>query len=305
MEQARTVEHFKVKHNRITGLIYAIISSASFGMIPMFTVPAIKAGMDNSSIIFYRFAFSTLLFSLLILCKRPDMRIREKAILPLLILTLFYAFCSLFLLTSYSYMPTGVATTIHFLYPVFVTVLMVAFFKERLSLKLIASVVLAISGVALLSLNGGGGAISMKGVAIVLVTVFCYGSYIVGVNKTKVKEMDSMAVTFYVLLLTTVFCIANIAISGHTLQAIPDMHIGLNLVMLGFIPTLVSNLCLVLAIKHIGSTTTSILGCMEPLTAVVIGVLFLGEQLVPMQYAGIAVVLISVLIVLTDKTSAK
>ena len=269
MEQARTVEHFKVKHNRITGLIYAIISSASFGMIPMFTVPAIKAGMDNSSIIFYRFAFSTLLFSLLILCKRPDMRIRKKAILPLLVLTLFY------------------------------------FFKERLSLKLIASVVLAISGVALLSLNGGGGAISMKGVAIVLVTVFCYGSYIVGVNKTKVKEMDSMAVTFYVLLLTTVFCIANIAISGHTLQAIPDMHIGLNLVMLGFIPTLVSNLCLVLAIKHIGSTTTSILGCMEPLTAVVIGVLFLGEQLVPMQYAGIAVVLISVLIVLTDKTSAK
>ena len=251
MEQARTVEHFKVKHNRITGLIYAIISSASFGMIPMFTVPAIKAGMDNSSIIFYRFAFSTLLFSLLILCKRPDMRIREKAILPLLILTLFYAFCSLFLLTSYSYMPTGVATTIHFLYPVFVTVLMVTFFKEMLSLKLIASVVLAISGVALLSLNGGGGAISMKGVAIVLVTVFCYGSYIVGVNKTKVKEMDSMAVTFYVLLLTTVFCIANIAISGHTLQAIPDMHIGLNLVMLGFIPTLVSNLCLVLGqTKH-------------------------------------------------------
>ena len=44
---------------------------------------------------------------------------------------------------------------------------------------------------------------------------------------------------------------------------------------------------------------------MEPLTAVVIGVLFLGEQLVPMQYAGIAVVLISVLIVLTDKASAK
>lgn len=287
--------------SRLKGLVYAIISSASFGMIPLFTMPAINAGMSNESIIFYRFAFSTLLFALLVAKQRPCMKIPRAAALPLVMLTLFYALCSLFLLTSYAYMPTGVATTIHFLYPVFVTVLMVTLFKEKLSLKLAISILLAVAGVALLSLNGVHGDISGKGLAIVLVTVFCYGAYIVGVNKTNVRTMDGMAVTFYVLLLTTVFCAGHLLVIGSPLEAIPDFNVGFNLVMLGLVPTLVSNLCLVLAIRHIGSTTTSVLGCMEPLTAVIFGVLFLGEQLAAMQYAGIAVVLASVIIVLTDK----
>lgn len=287
---------------RFQGIIYAIISSAAFGMIPMFAVPALRSGMNTSSVLFYRMLFSVTLMGILLLARGASIRISFQQLVTILGLSVFYTASSLFLLESYLYIPSGIATTIHFLYPVFVTILMVGLFKEKLSHMMIAAVAMAVGGVWMLSLGGNGGSISIPGVLMVLITVVAYGAYIVGVNKTSANRVDGMVMTFYALLFTAFFCGINVYLREGRVDAIPDITTGVNLVLLGLIPTLVSNLFLILAIHKVGSTVTAVLGCMEPLTAVGVGVLFLGETVTTVQYLGIIVILVAVALVILARS---
>lgn len=290
---------------RFQGILYAMISSATFGMIPLFAVPVLRSGMNTASVLFYRMLFSALLMGVLLLVRRSSLRISTRQFFTILSLSVLYTASSLFLLESYLYIPSGIATTIHFLYPVFVTMLMVGFFKEHLSKVMTLAVMMAVGGVWLLSMGGGGGAISVPGVGMVLITVVAYGSYIVGVNRSCANRVDGMVMTFYVLAFTAMFCGINVLFDGGGLQRIPTINIATNLVLLGLIPTLVSNLFLILAIHRVGSTVTAVLGCMEPLTAVGIGVLFLGESITAVQYAGIAVILVAVAMVILGRGRGK
>lgn len=282
---------------RFQGILYALISSATFGMIPLFAVPALRSGMNTSSVLFYRMAFSVLLMGILLLSRRTDMRISRRQLFTILGLSVFYTASSLFLLESYLYIPSGIATTIHFLYPVFVTVIMVTLFHEKLSRTMFAAVIMAVAGVWILSSGGSNGTISIPGVIMVLITVVAYGSYMVGANKSCAGSVDGLVMTFYVLLFTACFCGLNVWLREKSLDPIPDLHTGMNLVLLGLIPTLVSNLFLILAIHKVGSTITAVLGCMEPLTAVMAGVLCLNEFIAGAQYAGILIILLSVALV--------
>lgn len=283
---------------RFQGILYALLSSASFGMIPMFAVPALRSGMSTTSVLFYRMAFSAVLMGLLVLVRKTDMRITRRQLFTIIGLSVFYMASSLFLLESYLYIPSGIATTIHFLYPVFVTMLMVSLFHEKLSAIMMIAIALAVGGVYLLSSGNSGGSISMFGVGIVLITVVAYGSYIVGVKQSCASRVDGLAMTFYVLFFTALQCGVNVLFHGEGLDPIPGFGIGLDLVLLGLIPTLVSNLFLILAIHKVGSTITAVLGCMEPLTAVAVGVLFLGEEVRGLQYFGIVVILVAVALVI-------
>ncbi|MEG0500305.1 MAG: EamA family transporter, partial [Rikenellaceae bacterium] len=110
------------------GLTYALISSATFGLITLFTVPVIHSGTLNSvSILFYRLLFATLGVGVACLINRDSFAIRVREIPKLLLLGIFYGMTAFFLLLSYSLIPSGISTTIHFLYPVAVTLLMILF----------------------------------------------------------------------------------------------------------------------------------------------------------------------------------
>ena len=136
---------------------------------------------------------------------------------------------------------------------------------------------------------------ALVGIGLVLITVVGYGSYLLFYSRPLIRQLDSAVSTFYVLLLTTLFCSLALLLRGEEgLQAVPDWATAVNLLLLSTIPTLCSNLLIVLAIRRVGSTPTSVLGCMEPLTAVVLGVAFLGEALSALQTAGIFTVLAAV-----------
>lgn len=278
--------------------MYGIISSSTFGLIPLFALPALRAGVGIDSVMFYRFGISALALALWMLVRRHDLKVTAKEFAALFVLGLFYALTALFLTTSYLYIPSGVATTVHFLYPVVVTAVMILFFKDKVSLPVIFAAFFAIAGVYMLSSGEGGGAVGGKGLLLVLLTVVTYALYIVGVNKSRVRNMDGLKLTFYVLLSCTVVFGANLLVRGNGLDAIPDASIGVYLVLLALIPTLVSDFTLILSVQHVGSTTTAVLGCMEPLTAVGIGVLFLHERLGVVQVAGILAILLAVSVVI-------
>ena len=286
------------------GVLFAVVASAVFGMIPLFSLPLMRAGMAVSSIVCYRFALSTVALGVLLALRRTSFRITFPQFLSLLGLAVFYALTALLLTASYKYIPTGISTTIHFLYPVMVALLTIFLFKGKVSPVIVVAIALAIAGVALLSLSGlKAQNIDPKGIAVVLATVVTYGSYLAWLPNSRVKGMDGTKITFWLVFnCTWLFALHILITEGpHGFSAVPDGHCALNLILLALLPTLVSNLTLVQAVQRIGSTATSVLGSLEPLTALLIGLLVFHEHCTPMQFAGILVVIAAVILVIVRK----
>ena len=164
---------------------------------------------------------------------------------------------------------------------------MVTFFKDKVSVSIIIATIMAIGGVYLLS-GSEGGTLNSTGLALALTTVLTYASYIVGINKSSVSDMDGLKLSGAFIFLL------NLIVNREMLTPIPSWEIGVDLILLALVPTLISDLTLILAVQHVGSTTTAVLGCMEPLTAVIMGVLFLDESCNFIQSIGICIILIAV-----------
>ena len=188
---------------QLKGVLLAMISSSTFGLIPLFALPAMQEGVGlDSTYYFIVLPFPQWSWSACLLLRRVDLRITLKEFGTMFLLGGAYASTSLFLTASYLYIPSGVATTIHFLYPVLVTAIMIAFFKDKISLSVIIATVLAILGVYLLSSGEGEGVTSWKGLFMVLSTVVTYATYIsLRVNKSCIQHMDGLKMTFYIFVL--------------------------------------------------------------------------------------------------------
>lgn len=289
--------------NQFKGFLYGLATSVTFGLIPLFTLPLIQRGMYFSSILFYRFLFATIALGIMLKIRKQTYRI-ERADLPILgLLGLLYTGSALCLLLGYSYMGAGVATTIHYTYPVFVTLLMLMFFHERTPLLTWLAIVLAIFGVAKLSLHGSQLVLSPIGIGIILLSAICYASYIVLVNRSRVRDMNSRKLAFYVFIVSTLLFLLKAVCSPEGLQtpATGGFTSVILLVLLAVVPTVVSNITLVLAVHRIGGTMTSILGALEPVTAVGIGALVFQEDFTLSEAVGIAFIILAVVLIILNK----
>lgn len=212
------------------------------------------------------------------------------------VLSVLYIGSAVFLFWSYQYLASGIATTMMFLYPVFVALIMIYVFKEKNSFWTMAAIVLAIAGVAMLSWNGQEGGVSFTGILLAVLSGVSYGAYIISVNKSCVRDISSDKLTFYVFAFTALVMLGGAYALGG-LQSAPDWKSDFNLTMLALIPTVISNLTLVAAIKLIGSTFASVLGAMEPLTAMTVGVLVFHEPFTRSTAWGVALIIVAVTLV--------
>lgn len=290
--------------SKFSGIVYAMLSSATFGLIPLFTLPVIAGGMHTRSIIFYRMLFSVAMLAVMLAAKRQSLRIGAKQLRTVFVLSLFYAATSMLLVESYLYIPSGLATTISFLYPIAVTLILFFVFKQRLSSVTVVATLLSVLGVALLSLASSKGNFQTVGLVCVIVTIFTYSTYIVGINKSCASSLGSLQLSFYVLLFTTLFFCINMLVKGG-LEPIVRVSDLASLLLLGFIPTVLSNVFLMLALKRTDSATVSLFGCMEPLTALLVGFFVFGEQIGAVQILGVAIIILAVLMVVFKTRSDK
>ena len=286
--------------NKLNGFLYGLLSSASFGLIPMFTIPAMQQGMQFESILLYRFAFATLALGVILLIDGQSFRINRRDIPSLLLLAFFYLISAVFLFWGYKFMASGIATTLHFMYHVLTTLIMMLFFREKKSIWRFMAIALAVAGVFFLSQGDDSGSITFIGIFIVLLSALGYALYLVTVSQLKVGQMKGLRLTFYVFLFGTLLLFIGIGTTGHT-QPIPNLHTAGNLVMLAIIPTVISNLALVRAVKCIGSTLTSVLGAMEPVTAVCVGIFMFGEPFTNSVGLGIILIITAVTVIILKR----
>ena len=289
-------------NNNLKGFAYGIATSVTFGLIPLFTLPLMEKGMRFDSILFYRFLFAAIALSGMLLAKKESFRTEMRNLPILILLGAFYTGSAMFLFCETFFIFGGgeIPTTLHFTYPIFVTLFMLFVFKEKTSWITLLAIGLAICGVARLSIDGGEMRLNGLGVIIVLLSAVAYALYIVTVNKSRVHDMPGRKLTFYVFIVSTSLFFIK-AQAGTGIQPIPDLPSFINLVLLAFLPTVVSNITLVQAVHHIGSTLTSVLGATEPVTAVCVGVLVFGEPFTPHLALGILLIIVAVTLIILSK----
>lgn len=290
--------------NNIKGFAFGILTSATFGLIPLFTLPLMAKGMQFDSILFYRFLFASLALTGIMVAKKESFHIEKREIPVLVLLGFFYTASAMFLFWGYNFMSAGIATTFHFTYPIFVTLIMLLVFREKTSWITLMAIALAICGVARLSIGEGEMKMSALGVFIVLLSAVGYALYITTVNKSRIRNMTGRKLTFYVFIVSTLMFAVK-AGTNEGIQPIPDAISLLNLVLLALVPTVISNITLVLAVHNIGGTLTAVLGAVEPITAVCVGVLVFGEPFTPNLATGILLIIVAVTLIILAKTIQK
>ncbi len=306
--------------NKIKGIFLAMASSASFGFIPLFSKPLLADGINTESICLYRFLLGTLILGLFLWIRSAILKRSEgkgaslsarlaakeifsidwKGFLHVLFASILYGATAICLTASYKYIDSGLGTTIHFLYPVFIAVIMIVFYRDRITLRMAMCILLSIVGVAALSgVSSGNISLDTTGVFLVLVATLTYSLYIVRVNvSSTLKRVKGGKLSFYVLFCAGFWFFVNALLHGGNFAVLERADQWFNILMLALVPTLIANLTLIYAIQYVGSTVTSILGCMEPLTAVVVGVLYFKEEISAVQYGGIIVIVTAVVLVL-------
>lgn len=286
------------------GYALGIISAVSYGLIPIFILPIKQTNFSLDTTLFYRFFISALLLLPVLWYKKENLKITPKELYVVVLLGLSYALSSEFLFMGYDLLSPGIASTILFIYPVFVALIMFLVFKEKLNRLTVLSLILAFSGVLTLSMKNNSFEINFPGLIVVLLSAFFYALYILIVNQTKIK-LSGFKLTFFSFLFTSLYFLVKAKFLGDSLL-LPNVNMLINFVVFAFVTTLISSLALVFAIKYIGSTPTAILGALEPVVAVAVSVLMFNEVLSINLIIGITLIIIAVIVnIISDSRKAK
>ena len=283
----------------VMGLFFGLLSSATFGLIPFFTLPLIQGGMAAECALFYRFLIAAMALGAWLLWRGDAILAPLRSLLCLFGASLLYLLAALLFFWSFRYIPSGTAATIQFLYPVQVMCIMVIFFHERFSWLTASAIALAVLGVYLLSgHHSGTESLSLLGLGLALLSSLCNAVYIVSLHTFHHPRLTGLSVTFWVLAFGALIALIYALICG-SLRPLASLEEAGNALGLALITGLISNLTLVLAVQRIGSTLTSILGVMEPLTAVSVGIVIFQEPCTPAVLAGVGIICAAVLLVMT------
>ena len=285
------------------GYVAGIVSGITYGMNPLFGVPVINKGLDVNSLLFYRYGVATLLMLVFMLVARKQIRVTWKQFGLMALLGVLFTACSLTLFEAYKYIPSGVATSILYVYPIMVAVIMM-FFRQFPTWQTWVSIFAGVIGAVLLSLKGEGGFIDWRGIALVVASGLSYTLFIVIVNQSKsVKALPNLTLTFYCFLIGTIMLFAMSGF-GVDLNPVPDAVSWLNVLGLAVLPTVVATITLAASTKSVGATKTSILGILEPLTAILIGTLVFHEPFTIAVAIGVVLILFAIVfMVVTERKS--
>ena len=288
---------FNFMNVKAKGYILGAVAAATYGMNPLFALPLYKAGMNPDSVLFFRYLFAIPVLGMMIVARGRSFKLKRKEVLPLIIMGLLVALSSLALFQSYNCMDVGIASTLLFVYPILVALIMWIAFKEKLTLPTVLCILLALGGIGLLYKSGDGSTLNLTGIILVMISALSYAIYIVGVNQSTLKNLATLSLTFYVLLFGLVLFLVRVDF-GQSLRVAETWYLWGNLIALAIFPTAISFLCTTQAIQYIGSTPTAILGALEPLTAVFFGVVVFGESLTLRLSCGMLMIILAVTLII-------
>ena len=287
--------------NKYIGILFAVLSAVCYGTNPFGALPLYEEGVNTATVLAHRFGLAVVLLAVVMLIKREDFKVTRGEFKVLFSLGILFAASSITYYQSFHFMDAGIASTILFVYPVMVAVIMALFFKERVTAMTVVAIALSLVGIGRLYTGGTGASISVVGIFLCVLSSLAYAVYIVVVNQSSIK-MSSFKVTFYAMLVCEITLVLYSFTSPELyLHALPSPRAWAFACWLSIVPTILSLVFMTVAVHAVGATPTAILGALEPLTAVTIGVLVFGETLTPRLIVGILFILFAVMLVVLGK----
>lgn len=277
-----------ISKNAIIGYPAGIITGITYGLNPLFGLPLMKAGASVEAILFFRYGIAVLILGAFLWLTRQTFKVSLKQAGILLVLGLLYTASSIFLFEAYNYIASGLATTLIFVYPVLVALIMV-FLRVVPSWQVWLAIVATFLGVVIMTQNGDSQAINPIGVLLSLGSATVYAFFIVIINRSKtIGAISNSLLTFYSLMVGAfIFLGKNLLSDAPITTGIEGWGAWINLVGLALLPTVVSTASLAISTRNIGATKASVLGVFEPITAILVGTVFLGEVLTTNIIVGI------------------
>lgn len=285
---------------KLRGTLCGVGAAVFYGTNPLGAMNLYHDGISANSTLFYRFGLAIVMLGVMMLVQRKKFGVTRSELMLLAMLGVFMGSSSSSLFISFNYMDVGIASTLLFVYPVMVAVIMALLFKEKVTPATVISIALALGGIALLNQTSDGSTLSTLGVLLVMVSSLTYAVYIVVVNKSRLR-MSSVKLTFYVLIFGLLTILGYTFAMGETVQLLTTPHQWLFAAQLALMPTVLSLVLMAIAVKDIGSTPTAILGALEPITAVAIGCVCFSESFTMRLAVGIALILTAVLLIIGGK----
>ncbi len=297
----------KQRRIRFNGIFYAVISSSSLGFSPLFSIALLAAGLSNFDVLSYRWLVAGIVLMIYALCKRKSLLLSSwDETWKIILLSALRALTAVTLLIAYANISSGIASTINFMYPVVVALCMMLFFGEKKSLIDIGAIAVSIFGVYLIAsgdsliIEGGN---TRLGLISSLISAFSFAAYYILMKRLRADKIEVVKFTTWVMMLVGLyFIVCAFAFDGR-LTIVTDGKCWLNILGLGLWATMVSSFTGVKAVRRIGPTLTSILGALQPMTAVILGVFFLHETLHLRSIIGIILILTAVTIVVKHSSS--
>lgn len=292
---------------RTVGVVAGVLAAAAYGLNPLFAVPLYSYGLTPAVVLFFRFFLAAVMLVPILLIKRIPLAVNGKEAWASFIGGALMVASSLCLYSSFNHMDVGLAMTILFVYPVIVAGVMSGFFGEKLVWSTVVSIVLALLGLIFITCIGkppSADSITWTGVLLALGSSLSYSLYIVAVRKSAMSCMPAEKLTFYTVLFGSpiFFAILRFGLDLSIPTALPAWGFLLGVAL---VSTIMALGFMAVSIEKIGATPTAILGVLEPVTGLLVGILIYKEKLTVYSCIGIVLIMAAVILVIAGDRQKK
>lgn len=279
------------------GYIYTALSAIIFGLMPLLTKIIIARGATSLTIAFFRVFYVTIVLFFVLKIKKIDLYLEKRDLLSAILTSIFGSGLTIIILNeSYNYVDTGIATSLHFLYPLFVAVLCCFFYGEKIKKKQILSLSFALVGIICFMSKGDG---SLFGYFLAITSGLTYAFYLVKMDKTGLVKMNALKLSFYLALFTTIEIFTMNLFMQDVVFKMDAIAYGL-LLVLALSSSFLATVLLQKGVLLLGSTRASFICLLEPVTSMIVGILWLNEALTFNRGLGGLAIIISLIIFLSE-----
>ena len=285
------------------GIVCVIASAIVFGMMPLITKTAYALGANAYMAALGRFFFGSIMLFVLCRIKKKNVVINKKEMKNMILVSLPYSFVPVTLYISYNYIGSGLATTLHFTYPILVVLLSVFFLNKKITLKQNICEVIGFAGILLLSSNSKYG--SLAGITIAILSGLLYAVYITSLDKITTNSIDELVLSFWVSVISFVI-ISIVTLFTNNFVITGDYRVTLLFIVLGLLATAFGLRLFQKGVFLCGPIKASLLSTLEPITGILLGMYFFNERIEIGELIGILLILVSAcIVVLPDKKKQK
>ncbi len=282
------------------GVLAVIVASFLYGIMPIFTKKALMEGLTSGAVVFYRLFFSAIVSFILLKILGIDMKASARQILEMAVMGVIGFGATMALLTiAYSLIPTGLATMLHFTYPLFVTVVMTVVFKEKMTKPKAFACLCAIGGLVLMA---DFSSLSVTGIVLAVCSGITYASYVIANKKLQFASLHGLVIVFYVSCFAAVFFGIKAVITNEMMLPPTPLAFGLVLTIAIFC-TVVTLFLLTYGIKTLGASTASVLNMLEPVISLVAGMVIYKEAIAVKGVIGCVLVVLAGVAVAFDSAN--